>query len=138
MKYSNKPIKRSQVCLETIKAFNKACRPLVGKNVLVVLSYQCVRDTLTGDVLAIEDACKRAVCIAKQMHRHFYEDNNLRKKWHDAMYHYWAFIQYDEEAEELVRNTDLTPLFQHKQSGHGLFMANLTHARSGRAVKTVS
>lgn len=138
MKYSNRPMKRAEVCLETIKAFNRACRPLVGKNVIIIKSYTMCKDTLTGQVRPIEDVCKLCVCIAKQMHRHFYGNNSLRKKWHDAMYHYWSFVQYNEEAEELVRNTDLTPLYQHKQSGHGLFMANLTHARSGRAVKTVS
>ena len=136
MKFSHKPINRSQVCLETIKAFNRACRPIVGKNVVTVLSYTMCKDTLTGQVHPIEDMCKLCVCIARKMHRHYYEDNCLRKKWHDALYHYWSFIQYDEDAEEKVRAVDLRPLFQHKQSGHGLFVKNLTHTRSGRAVKT--
>lgn len=138
MKYSNKPINRAKVCLETIKAFNKACRPLVGHNVIIVKSYDLCQDSLTGQVRPIEDTCKLCVCIAKQMHRHYYEDNSLRKKWHDAMYHYWAFVQYDEEAEELVHNTDLTPLYQRKQCSRGLYCKNLTHARSGRAVKTTN
>lgn len=131
-------MKRSQVCLETIKAFNKACRPLVGHNVITVKSYTMCQDSLTGQVRPIEDVCKLCVCIAKQMHRHYYEDNSLRKKWHDALFHYWSFVQYDEEAEELVRNTDLTPLYQRKQSSRGLYCKNLTHARSGRAVKTTN
>ena len=131
-------MKRAQVCLETIKAFNKACRPLVGHNIITVKSYTMCQDSLTGQVRPIEDVCKQCVCIAKQMHRHYYEDNSLRKKWHDAMYHYWAFVQYDEDEEELVRNTDLTPLYQRKQCSRGLYCKNLTHARSGRAVKTTN
>ena len=129
-------MKYCDVCRETITAFNKASRPIVGKNILQVLSTQRVRNTLTGAVLPMEDACKICVCIARKMHRHFYEDNSLRKKWHDAMFHYWTFVEYDEEAEELVRNTDLTPLFQHKTSGRGLYVRNLTNTRSGRAKKT--
>lgn len=136
MKFSKNPINRGRVCLETIGAFNRACRPVVGRNVIIILSHNVCKDIFTGQVRPIEDVCKSCVCIARKMHRHFYGDNSLRKKWHDAMYHYWSFIQYDEDAEEVVGTVDLRPLFQHKQSGHGLFVKNLTHARSGRAVKT--
>lgn len=136
MSKKSKKLSYAKVCLETIRAFNRACRPIVGRNVLVYKNKDIVLDVLTGELIPITGACKRAVCVARKMHRHFYEDNALRKKWHDAMYHYWTFIQYDEEAEELVRNTDLTPLFQHKQSGRGLYISNLTHTRSGHADKT--
>lgn len=136
MKYANKPINRDKVCLETIKAFNKACRTIIGKNAITVLSYTMCKDNMTGQVRPVEDMCKLCVCIARKMHRHFYDDNSLRKKWHDAMYHYWSFVRYDERTEEMVREEDLHPLFQHKQSGRGLFNKNTTHARSGRAVKT--
>ena len=129
-------MKRFDVCLETIKAFNKACRPIVGRNVVILLSQSACRNACTGQVRPIEDMCKLCVCIARKMHRHFYGDNSLRKKWHDAMFHYWSFVKYDERTEEIVRIEDLRPLFQYKQSGRGLFNKNTTHARSGRAVKT--
>lgn len=116
-----------KVCMEVIKYYNRAVRPIHGRNIIVVKGDQ-VTDLITGEQADLRSACRAMICVARKAHRQFYGDNALRKKWHDVLYHQWQFFAFDGKEEERLRNENLRPSFQRKESPRGLF-----RVRKGRA-----
>ena len=109
-----------EVVTDVVKAFNKALRPFVGRNVAAIKGDRIV--FINGRAYTLRTGCKLMIRYARKCHHHYYSDNNLRKKFHDVLFHQWYFERPAMEMAEDVRHEDMRPLCQRKTSGRGLMV----------------
>ena len=117
---SNKRMSYRDVVTDVVKSFNKAMRPLVGHNVVYLKGDRIVFSN--GRAYTMAKGCKLMIRYARKCHRHYFDDNALRKKFHDVMYHQWYFEHALMEQAEAVRYEAMRPCIQRKQSGRGLMV----------------
>ena len=120
-----------EVTTDVVKTFNRAMRPFVGRNVAALKGD---RIFINGKNYTMGKGCKLMIRYARKCHRHYFNDNNLRKKFHDVLYHQWYFERPAMEMAEEVRHEDMRPLCQRKTSGRGLMV--LKRNKCGAQYKT--
>lgn len=121
-----------EVVTDVVKSFNRAMRPFIGCNVATLKGDRIV--FLNGKAYTLCKGCKLMMRYARKCHRHYYDNNGLRKKFHDVLYHQWYFERAAMEMAEEVRHEDLRPLCQRKTSGRGLMV--LKRNKCGAQYKT--
>lgn len=109
-----------EVVTDVVKSFNRAMRPFIGRNVAALKGDRVV--FINGRSYTMIKGCKLMIRYARKAHRHYYNDNGLRKKFHDVLYHQWYFERTTMEFAEEVRHEDVRPLWQRKTSGRGLMV----------------
>jgi hypothetical protein len=115
---SNKRMSYRDVVTDVIKSFNRALRPFIGRNVACLKGDRIA--FINGHNYTIAKGCKLMIRYARKCHRHYFDDNSLRKKFHDVLYHQWYFEQEAMEQAEAVRHEAMLPRVQRKQSWRGL------------------
>lgn len=108
------------VVTDVVKSFNRAMRPLIGRNVATIKGDRIA--FINGRSYTMSKGCKLMIRYARRCHRHYFDNNGLRKKFHDVLYHQWYFERGAMEMAEAVRHEDMRPLSRHKQSGRGLMV----------------
>lgn len=116
----SKKLSYREVVTDVVKSFNRAMRPFIGRNVAALKGDRIV--FINGHIYAMSKGCKLMIRYARRCHRHFYNDNGLRKKFHDVLYHQWYFEHDAMEMAESVRHEGMRPLSQRKTSGRGLMV----------------
>lgn len=117
---ATKKLAYREVVTDVVKAFNRAMRPFIGRNVAALKGDRIV--FINGKSYTMVMGCKLMIRSARKAHRHYYNDNSLRKKFHDVLYHQWYFERPAMEMAERVRNEDMRPRYQRKASGRGLMV----------------
>lgn len=108
------------VVTDVVKSFNRAMRPLIGRNVATLKDDRIA--FMNGRTYSRSKGCKIMIRYARRCHRHYFNNNGLRKKFHDVLYHQWYFERDAMEKSEAVRHEDMRPLSQRKNSGRGLMV----------------
>jgi hypothetical protein len=121
------------VVTDVVKSFNRAMRPLIGCNVARLKGDRIA--FANGHTYTMSKGCKLMIRYARKCHRHYFDDNSLRKKFHDVLYHQWYFERKAMECAEAVRYESMRPCIQRKQSGRGLMM-DLERIRCKKRMRT--
>lgn len=128
----SKKLSYREVVTDVIKSFNRAMRPLIGRNIAALKGDRIA--FINGHTYTMSKGCKLMIRYARKCHRHYFDDNGLRKKFHDVLYHQWYFERDAMEMAEAVRHEDMCPLSQRKTSGRGLMV--LKRNKCGEEFKT--
>lgn len=120
------------VVTDVVKSFNRAMRPLIGRNVAALKGDRIA--FINGRIYTLGKGCRLMIRYARRCHHHYYDNNGLRKKFHDVLYHQWYFEHDAMEMAEAVRYEDMRPLSQRKNSGRGLMV--LKRNKCGAQYKT--